>query len=170
MGKATDFLKVYNAYWHIQYAFAANALQNTLLAEQVVGDVFTEFWHDFALIAPNDYDTYLNKTLKLHCSKKLRTLEFNPQQLQQVECALQFSKDRLHLDQDSKSNLLKTLDQLLETPNYERCLLFFKLRYRDNMSCKDIAKQQNVSIRNVEQYLTQALDILKSKSLNTPNT
>lgn len=166
MGKKQDYDKAYNDYWYQLYIYANNILRSPEAAEDITQEVFLDLWNRLDGITIECYRAYLFKSVKFQCIKKLRKTPFTQVHLEKVEAVLSLDDTESNLDiEENKALLIKQVDAAANNLLPERCLQIFKLRFKENLSYKEIATTLNISTSTVDNQINKALKILRESEL-----
>jgi RNA polymerase sigma-70 factor (ECF subfamily) len=166
MSKKRDYDKAYNDYWYQLYIYAYNILKSREAAEDVTQEVFLDLWNRLDGLTIDHYRAYLFKAVKFQCVKKLRNTKFTEVLLDHVEMVLSLDDTQANLDlEENKALLVKKIDALANDLLPERCLQIFKLRFKENLSYKEIASMLNISTSTVDNQINKALKTLRDSGL-----
>lgn len=165
MTKEKSFQKLYEEYWYKLYTFAYNILRNKENAEDIIQEVFFDFWNRFDKAEINNHRAYLYKAIKFQCAKKLQNQKFNEVQVEQIENALELIETNAISQEIFKANLIEKVENTAKDILPYKCLQIFKLRYQENLSYKEIASQLNISTSTVDNQLLKAIKLLRSSSI-----
>ncbi len=150
------FHEFYKIYFNKIYRVAFSLVKNREMAEEIVEDVFFNFWQirDRYLEIRN-VDNYLfisTKNLSFHYLKKeQKLLKVAVEDFSRIQVSHQ-SPEKLML-----TNELETfLDQAVERLP-DRCKEIFKLARMKGLKYKEVAKLLNISVKTVENQIAIAL-------------
>ncbi|WP_147676597.1 sigma-70 family RNA polymerase sigma factor [Algibacter pacificus] len=166
MGKKKEYDKAYNDYWYQLYVYANNILRSHEAAEDVTQEVFLDLWNRLDSLTIDHYRAYLFKAVKFQCVKKLRKMPFTEVHLEKVEAVLSLDDSEYNLAlEENKILLVKKIDATANDLLPERCLQIFKLRFKENLSYKEIASMLNISTSTVDNQINKALKTLRESGL-----
>lgn len=165
MSKEKDFNTIYNSYWYHLYAYSYNITRSKEIAEDVTQDVFIDLWNRYDTLEIENYKAYLYKAVKFQCSKRLRNISFNEIQLDKVLYVLELLEDQTSANAEKRDQLLEKIDSTASQLLPEKCLQIFKLRFKEQLSYKEIAGKLNISVSTVENQINKALKILKAADI-----
>ncbi|WP_299781596.1 sigma-70 family RNA polymerase sigma factor [uncultured Formosa sp.] len=166
MSKKQDYNHAYNEYWYELYAYANNILRSREAAEDITQEVFLDLWNRLDDLTIEHYRAYLYKAVKFQCAKRLRNTPFTEVMLDKIEATL--SVDDLDVNQHieaSKILLIEKIDVLANDVLPERCLQIFKLRFKENLSYKEIASMLDISTSTVDNQINKALKTLRASGI-----
>lgn len=157
-GNKMAFNSVYKKYWQSTYTEAYKRLKDTDQAKDIVQEIFTYIWIKRESIHIENLAAYLhvavrNKVFKLVEKQKLthpffEFLENIPTVHSQPDANLLWKE------------FLASYEALINTLPYKRQIIF-RLRFQDDLSTTDIAKQLGLSRKTVQNQLGKAFEQLK---------
>lgn len=159
IGKGNEFAfsQLFDRYWRSLLSSALKVLNDEQAAEDVVQEVFIDLWNRRADLKITNLKGYLHTAIRYQTAKLISRTKFtadHEEVLQSVE-AYTNPERGLHLD-DLNNQIDASLSKL--TP---RCKEIFVQSRFENLSNKEIAERNGISIRTVENYLTSALSELR---------
>jgi RNA polymerase sigma-70 factor (ECF subfamily) len=159
-GEEDAFRFIYDRYWDKLYIIARNRLNDSLEAEEIVQDIFCNFWRKRATIElTKGFDNYFSVAVKFEVINRLA---------KRARTALNH-KEYTATHSDADNSFLHLLDykevkQQLTTligDLPEKCRIVFKLRHEAGYSLRQIAEELNISEKTVEAHLTKARKTLR---------
>lgn len=163
-GIKTAYEQMYNDFFAMLYHLCVQYTHNEKVAEEIVQDTFLKLWEVretlndqinirnlLYTIAKNYCLNYLrDQKIKLKHQENLKYLEmqFNYDALEKLGNYIQFEELRIKID----SAISKLPSEIIET---------FKLSRFEEMTYKEIAVRQGISIKTVEARISKALRILR---------
>lgn len=163
-GEKKAFEAIYNDFFGVLYHLCLQYLHDEKVSEEIVQDTFLKLWeiketlndqinlrNFLYTITKNNCLNYLrNQKISLKHQENMKYLEmqFNYEALEKLGDYLQFEELRSKID-DAISKLPA---EVIET---------FKLSRFDELSYKEIADQQTISIKTVEARISRALRVLR---------
>jgi RNA polymerase sigma-70 factor (ECF subfamily) len=155
------FGRLYKTYYEALVRFAHNYLNDLEGSENVVQDVFFNVWKGRKQIDPEkSIKSYLYKATRNHCLKQIRHKQIRIKYLN-----MQVLNE---IDEESPSAVLQykeledaVKDAISNLP--EKCYTVFSLNRFNNLSYKEIAEIQGVSVKAVEKQMTRAFKLLKKQ-------
>lgn len=161
------FEKIFDDNYRRLYAHALRFVQNEEDAEDIVADVFYEFWKRIDEIdLESGIVTYLYRAVGTRALNLLRHRNISPVRLETLkainEKRLEFiANDDIYDIVNAKEINQGIRDALAELP--EKCRQVFVLSYINGLKSKDIADVMNISVRTVEAHIYKALKQLRSR-------
>lgn len=155
-GNKTAFAILFKHYHQKVFAFGKKITYCEELSKELVQDVFFKLWlkREVFLMIDN-FDAYLNKTVRNHCFNILRKIAQQEKYKQELICSATSYEDSTlqHLYyKDAKSLLNHSLIKL--SPNQRRAYI---LCHQDGLTYKEAAKRMNVSPHTLHEYIKLAL-------------
>ncbi|MDP3434699.1 MAG: RNA polymerase sigma-70 factor [Bacteroidota bacterium] len=163
-GDKKAYEAVYNEFFGVLYHLCLNYLHDEKVAEELVQDTFMKLWeiretlndqinirNFLYTITKNNCLNYLrNQKISLKHQENMKYLEmqFNYEALEKLGNYLQFEELRNKIDEA----ISKLPAEVIET---------FKLSRFEELSYREIAEQQGISIKTVEARISKALRILR---------
>lgn len=168
-GSATAFAKIFESYSPKLYRFAFSYLKNEGEAEDVVQEVFLKIWQNrSSLKSENSFHSYLF-TIAFNAIRK----NFNKKALRQkfqVGVFEELINENSALeDHRNFEALLEKLNRLIEDMPPRRKEIFLK-RKLEGKSIHVIASEMAISIKTVENQITEAMNFLRISFLNEKTT
>lgn len=157
-GNQLAFNEVYNRFWKRLYAYVHNILNDHMLTEDVLQEVFTNIWAKKGQLEIKDLKSYLFNSVRNRAISKIRRNRFskiheeaieNLSLPSEVEQQLAYNDLRCAIDQETQ-----------KLP--KRCRTIFYLSRYQHYSISEIANQLDISHRTVENQLYRALKHLRS--------
>ena len=159
-GEEAAFRVIYDRHWQRLYTIAYHRLNDSPEAEEIVQDIFCNFWrkrHTIELIKGLDY--YFAVAVKFevinHLARRART----------VKNKNEYATSRSEADNSLLSILdYKEMKQQLATMTDslpEKCRIVFRLRHEQGYSLRQIAEELNISEKTVEAHLSKARKTLR---------
>ncbi len=149
------FREIYLRYFSRVYRAALKRLNNTYEAEEVVQDIFCNLWKrrkEFSL--SKGFDCYFSGAVKFEVINRLA------KRARQAACKkeLALSFDESDYSTQYALNLHELTEQfqrsVYELP--EKCRLVFRLKYENEYTQREIARELNISEKTVEAHLSKA--------------
>jgi RNA polymerase sigma-70 factor (family 1) len=157
-GCQSSFNTLYEKYWEITYASAYKRLKDADMAKDVVQEIFTHIWFKRETLQINNLQAYLyvavrNRVFKQVVREKLThpffaVLETLPSFYQQTDSNL-LAKEFF----EAYEVLVNTLPAKKQS--------IFRLRFEQDLSTKEIARELGLSRKTVQNQLTRAVEYLR---------
>jgi RNA polymerase sigma-70 factor (family 1) len=161
INKKLVFNKVYEHNWKALYVFAFNILRDKQAAEDIIQEIFIDFWLRMSETDIQNFTAYLFQAVRNQCAKKLKSKKLTAFELEIFEEALQLIEEEQTIEL-SKEFLMEEVKQKAHEILPKKCLDIFTLRFYDNMTIKEIAEHKGLSISTVENQINKALKLLKT--------
>jgi RNA polymerase sigma-70 factor (ECF subfamily) len=156
------FEDIFVDYYESLYGYAFGIVNNELLAEETVSDVFYKLWLKKETIKIDaSMAGYLYKSVYHACMDKIRHNKIKKAFKSEVtykSASNNLNEDaaiKIHL-KDFEKNLHNALFQLPE-----QCRTVFQLNRMEEVSYKDIASRLGISLKTVEAHMSKALRRLR---------
>ena len=164
LNKKFVFNTIYTENWKGLYVFALKILQNKESAEDVLQEIFTDFWVRMEHTEIASHKAYLYQAVRNQCAKK-----FANKSLTTVELEL-LAQSFLLADEEETAaipceELVYEVYKAAETLLPPKCHQIFTLRFSQQMSIADIALLLEISSSTVENQINKALKILRSENI-----
>ncbi|MDW5290161.1 RNA polymerase sigma-70 factor [Formosa sp. PL04] len=157
-----DFDLVFNTYWSGLYIYAYNILKDRSASEDIVQDVFLDFWKRSFSVEISHVKAYFYQAVKYQCVNELKKRKITSVDLEHIESL--FLQDDLPSDFNYDDKTLGLISMIIDEKLPLKCKEIFKLRYYEDISPKEIAVRLNISVSTVENQIYKALKILRSNS------
>jgi len=157
------FSELYNRYWEELINFAGKRMANLSIAEEIVQDVFVDFYvRRKEIQVKTNLLAYLKTAVKFQVFKTYRS-----KQVQESYLATLVSGEHIRPEQpDSLLEAKQTQNAIFQItesmPPTSRQV--FVLSRIEKYSNKDIADQLNISIDMVRKHITKSMNIMRAKS------
>lgn len=155
------YYKLFNQFYTPLCVYAFRYIRSMQTREDIVQDVFLKLWNDRKSIQiTSSIRTYLLVATKNHCLNYL----------QRKELELTYEQKLINeFDEASCENELYSLSELQEMIDRaiaklpEKYRTVFEMSRFQNLTYREIAEQQDISIKTVEAHMSKALVILRSE-------
>ncbi|CAA9203591.1 hypothetical protein FLA105534_04771 [Flavobacterium bizetiae] len=163
LDKKPVFNKVYQQNWKALYSFAFNILRDKESTEDIIQEIFIDFWVRMNDTEIQNYTAYLFQAVRNQCAKRLRYKKLTVFELQVLEESIQLI-DEEEFFEFPKEQIVEQVRQKAHEILPPKCLDIFNLRFYENMSIKDIAEYKKISVSTVENQINKALKMLKTEN------
>jgi len=163
-GDKKAFEEIYNEFFGVHYHLCLQYIHNEKAAEEIVQDTFLKLWEIrntlndqinirsfLYTITKNNCLNYLRNqkiSMKHIENMKYMEMQFNYEALEKLGNYIQFEELRSKIEEA----IAQLPEELVET---------FQLSRFEELSYKEIAEKQNISIKTVEARISKALRILR---------
>lgn len=162
MDKEAKFISIYDLHWSELYAYTINVVRNNVLAEDIVQEVFMDFWKRMDSVQVDLPRAYLFRAIKNKCASQFAKQKLDDVQIEKIVEILPELDDKNYTE--IKSILLEEIEITANKILPEKCLQIFKLRFYNQLSYKEIAIQLEISENTVENQISKALKLLRNSA------
>jgi RNA polymerase sigma-70 factor (ECF subfamily) len=163
-GDKSAFENIYNEFFGIHYHLCLQYLHDEKAAEEIVQDTFLKLWEiRTTLNKQMNIQNYLYTITKNNCLNYLRNQRISIKHLENVKyLEMQFNYEALEKlgNYIQFEELKEKIEQAIDSLPEEICETFRLSRFEE-LSYKEIAEKQKVSIKTVEARISKALRILR---------
>lgn len=155
------YYKLFNQFYTPLCVYAFRYVRSMQTREDIVQDVFFKLWNDRKSIQiTSSIRTYLLVATKNHCLNYLQRKELELSYEQKL--INEFNETLSEVDLYSLSELQGMVDQAIaKLP--EKYRIVFEMSRFQNLTYREIADKQGISIKTVEAHMSKALIILRSE-------
>jgi RNA polymerase sigma-70 factor (family 1) len=155
------FRVIYERYWEKLYVMAKKRLNDPLDAEEIVQDIFCNFWRKRStLTLSKGFDNYFAVAVKYEVINRLAKRSVATKFVQ--ETAMELSEiDETTLQQLDYNELLRQLELTINGLS-EKCRIVFRLKQEEGYSQRQIAEELDISEKTVEAHLSKARKTLRN--------
>lgn len=156
------FQLLFEAFYRSLCFFATKIIHDPNAAEDIVQDVFINFWKHDLKTFPNfkTVKTFLYNSVQNRSLNYLRDMEIQRRNYQQLD--LHEDEDEHYMYQQIRSEVVAEIFAAIEELP-EKCREIFKMSYIENQEEKEIAAQLNVSVNTVKTQKLRAKNYLKTR-------
>ena len=156
---AEAFDLIYSKYWKSLYLYAYNLLEDRLVCEDIVQDIFTQLYVRRKNLQISNLKSYLFQSVKFQVIKHLRRGKLMHHHIEAIQ-TIKFS------NQTEEAINFKQLEEsvakcISELP--DRCHEIFYLSRYKHLSNEEIAKKLGLSVQTVKNQISKAISYLHSK-------
>ncbi len=160
-GDSTAFEKLFYQYCQNLINFAYRFAKDTQIAENIVQDVFLKIWQNREQLEPSkNIKIYLYTAVKNRALKLQRHIEVERHYTENIN-GTNFSTPTPE-DKKIQNEIEESICQAI-TQLPEKAGIIFSMNRFDNLTYKEIAKIQNISIKTVETQMGRALKFLRNQ-------
>ncbi len=162
-GKEQALTELYHRYYAPLCLKAYKRIPFTPLVEEIVQDVFVNFWAKSATLdRQGNVKAYLYATLRNKILHELRTAYNRARSAEKISQLTALSSDNQSLNHLSAKETESHINQVISSLS-PQCREAFRLSRFEHLSYKEIAANMNISVNTVEKHIAKALSILRSK-------
>jgi RNA polymerase sigma-70 factor (ECF subfamily) len=161
-GSEMAFERFFKTYFKCLYAYAFTLLQDEIMAEEVVQQVFYKLWEKKErLTITSSVKAYLYKAVYHECMNYLKHQKHKARHQNDVLYSNPVSKDNPVMRVELSELETRLQIALRELP--EQCRNIFQMSRFDELKYREIAEQLGLSIKTVEAQMGKALKVLRKK-------
>lgn len=154
----TAFEEIYNKFSSRMLVYALNILNNKEVCEDLIQNIFIDFWSKRTQHEINNLDAYLFRAVKFQVFKHFRDNKFSDKYLTRL--------DFINVAVSSSTTLeyeeLEKAIQYTVSKLPKRCKEIFELSRYEHKTHKEIAAILGISLQAVKNQVSKALSILKN--------
>jgi len=160
LGDSSAFDHFFNEHWTGLYLYAYNILRSKDSCENIVQNVFIDFWQKVQQKDIHNPKAYLFKAIKYQVLNHIRNDSIHKKHLDHLKtfCSVQNLEDEI-IFRELNELIIETTKKLPD-----RCREIFELSRTHDLSNKEIAEKLNISVQTVKNQISTALRLLR-KSL-----
>ena len=160
-GDRSAFDKIFKLYYEKLVRFAYSTVNNIVVAEDLVQNIFIEFWTKRELLnIENALFPYLKKSVHNRCIdyfRKQKSIQKKEENYFQNSLSLNISSPEEDLL--TQENLQAIYSKIEDLP--PKCKIVFKLSRFEGMTYGEIAAHLSISKKTVDMHVSTALRILR---------
>ena len=159
-GDELIFRDLFTSHYSVLVHYADQFLNDLHIAEDMVQGVFIYLWENASKIQlTQSLKSYLFKAVKNACLNQLRAIKvYDKHQLLYLEASLLRLREEKHEDFD----FLEEVQQALQTLPEKMYQIFF-LRFKEELSIKEIANNLSISENTVKSHLFKGRILLRKQ-------
>ncbi|MEP5338133.1 MAG: RNA polymerase sigma-70 factor [Algibacter sp.] len=151
---------MYNNYWKILFLYSYDLLKDKVVCEEIIQDVFIDIWNK-----RNELQIKISlKSYLYGCVRYKTYTEFKKNKRKRVELIEELDRRILYTTPETKmmeKELKQHVDFVVEGLP-KKCRRVYKLSRNEQLSHREIAEQLGISIKTVENHITNALRVIRS--------
>ncbi|PXX21717.1 RNA polymerase sigma factor [Arenibacter sp. ARW7G5Y1] len=151
------FEEIYNRYSSQMYLYAMKILKNSETCEDIIQNIFIDFWSKRKKIEVTNVKSYLFKAVKFQIFNYLRNNKLTTEDLTRlniIDVSMNITKQLEYDELEKKINMcVKKLPK--------RCQQIFVLSRFEHKSNKEIASELGISIQAVKNQISKALTAIR---------
>jgi len=159
LGDRSAFDHFFKKHWTELYLYAYNILKSKESCEDIIQNVFVDFWQSVSTKDIRNPKAYLYGAVKYQVLNQIRNNCIHNRHLDHLKTlfSVQNLEDEIIFG-EMDDLLIKTIKKLPD-----RCREIFELSRMHNLSNKEIADKLNISIQTVKNQISTALRVLRKK-------
>jgi len=151
---------LYEKYWQPLHRYAFNILNDSLLCQDIVQEVFCDVWKRRGNQEIEFIRAYLYRAVKFQVLKSLRDGKASKEHYKRFDEIREILSNVEDVPSSAFIEYEELTDSIRELP--EKCREVFNLRWNDNLSQLEIAEKLGISRFTVKNQLAKALRRLNS--------
>lgn len=153
------FNTLFEILWKPMYSYACSIIMNESIAQDIVQDIWIDFWQRRHELDIKFLKAYLYKAIRYSCYNHLRNQKFNKIQLEVAHSiSIESEVEKKHDVIELTTRINSVISNLPK-----RCQIIFRLSRVNNIENKEIAKKLDISQRSVENQISLALRELRKE-------
>lgn len=154
----TAFEEIYNKFSSRMLVYALNILNNKEVCEDLIQNIFIDFWSKRTQHQINNLDAYLFRAVKFQVFKHFRDNKFSDKYLTRLDFINVAVSSNTTLEYEELEKAIQhTVSKLPK-----RCKEIFELSRYEHKTHKEIAALLGISLQAVKNQVSKALSILKN--------
>ena len=160
--------QLFNIYFLRLNDFAAKIINDDIISQDIVQDVFVKFWEVKSEIKEKNIEAFLFRMVRNKCLDYIRHIkvvenfQYNYKNKAKYEelYRIDFIGDEPYvlIEKELRDEIEKTIQSLPD-----RCKEVFLLSRVKGLKNKEIAEKLGINIKNVERHISRALTVFKAK-------
>lgn len=151
---------LYNNYWKVLYISSYNLLKDKEVCEEIIQDVFIDLWNK-----RKDLEIKVSLQSYLYACVRYKVFaEFRTNKMPRVELFEQLNERLQYTTPETKmmhKELKKNVNLVVERLP-AKCKRVYQLSRHEQLSHKEIAEQLGITVKTVENHITNALRVLRT--------
>jgi RNA polymerase sigma-70 factor, ECF subfamily len=159
-GDSNAFKQLFRYYYEPLCIYASRILQNNVIAEEIVQDLFVKLWERrHSLAVESSVKNYLFRSVKNSC---LNRFEHEKIKIQHAQHVIAQAEEQNYDDQFLEVDLKKDIEESIASLPEKRREIF-RLSREEGLKYREIAEKLNISIKTVEAQMGLAIKTLREK-------
>lgn len=160
-GDATAFEEIYNQYRSKIYTYALKISKSTVVAEEIVQEVFIKIWQKREQLNPElHFGAYLKKITLNHVLNHLKKVAREKTLQDELFNYLSLIRNNAE-DSLLEKELLKTYEEAIaQLPPQKK--IIYQLSRNEELSHDEIAKKLNISKNTVKNHMVEATKFIRN--------
>jgi RNA polymerase sigma-70 factor (ECF subfamily) len=156
-GKEWAFDEVHSKYAHRMYVYAFNILNKKQECEDIIQNIFVDFWVNRNKVTIVNLSSYLFRAVKFQVFNYFRSHKIATVDLNRLNIIDATSSTSMDLEFEELEKVIQ--DNVLKLP--KRCQEIFRMSRFENKSHKEIANELDISLQGVKNQVSKALKIIR---------
>jgi len=150
---------LYNDYWKVLYISSYNLLKDKEVCEEIIQDVFIDLWNKRKeLEIKVSFKSYLYACVRYKVFAQYRSNKILRVELfEELDKRMQYATPETKMMHKELKQHIKVVVETLP----DKCKKVYKLSRNEQLSHREIAEQLGISIKTVENHITNALRVLR---------
>lgn len=146
--------------------FARNVVNDDVISQDIVQDVFVKVWEKWADIESINLEAFLFRLVRNRCIDYIKHLKVVNNRMHEIQISSKYeelyridfigNEPYVLIEKELKTKIEGTIQRLPE-----RCREVFILSRLNGLKNKEIAEKLNINIKNVERHLSRAMRSFK---------
>jgi len=156
-GKEWAFDEVHSRYASKMYMYAFNILNKKQECEDIIQNIFIDFWMKRNKVKILNLSSYLFRSVKFQVFNYFRNHKITEVDLNRLNIIDATSNTSMGLEFEELEKVIE--DNVLKLP--KRCQKIFRMSRFENKSHKEIAYELGISLQGVKNQVSKALKIIR---------
>ena len=157
LGTRSAFKQFFKKYWKGLYIFSYNILKSEQSSEDIVQNVFIDFWEKVQYEDIRNPKAYLYKAVKYQILNHIRNNSIHQKHLEQLKVLQSVQNLENEIIFKEMDDLI--LENIKKLP--DKCREIFELSRLQDLSNREIAEKLDISVQTVKNQISTALRLLR---------
>lgn len=156
------FEEIYRRYTAKMLSYALNILKDKVVCEDIIQNIFIDFWSKRKSIQIDNLEGYLFRAVKFQVFKHFRDENFSTEDLTRlnlIDVSVNASKTMEYTELENAIH-----NSVLKLP--PRCKQIFELSRYEHKTHKEIAEKLDISVQGVKNQISKALSMIRENLKN----
>lgn len=161
-GEQIAFREIYERYWDFVYGRAYRRMQDSFEAEEIVQEIFCNLWRKRErIVLSKGFEHYFSGAVKYEVINRFAKQARHDVLKIKASSLHSIADNSTHQNLDLKELQVHLQKSISELP--EKCSQVFRLKYEQEYTQQEIARELGISEKTVEAHLAKARKLLKIK-------